>query len=192
MPDRNNPGKNNFRGYESLRFHKTDTKTASRTLRVPERVMVWELVLGVGDGQEEGEWEGACRIPVVSSPQYPWRDPLRVAEDHRMARDFLVCLCSETFHSQEHRTFSEGCRTCSPSVARLLAGSSRAPDRRVVVGDLRTSEPASHERLHLAVTGLSSSAVHLLACQQDLCKSRKYGFVLVTLRKRAPSTHYTN
>ena len=189
MPDRNNPGKNNFRGYESLRLHKTDTKTASRKLRVLERVMAGELVLGVGDGKAEGELEGACRIPFVSSPQYPWRDPLRVAEDHRMARDFSVCLCSETFHSPEHRTFSAGCRTCSPSVARLLAGPSRARDRRVVVGDLRTSEPASHERLHLAVAELSSSAVHLLACQQDLCKSRNYGFVMVTRRKRALSTH---
>ena len=68
------------------------------------------------------------------------------------------------------RIFSAGCRTCSPSVARLLVVPFRARDRHVFGEDRRTSEPAFHVRLFLAEVAFASSVIRSSICQQDLCR----------------------
>ena len=85
-------------------------------------------------------------------------------------KDWSDFLCSVTFRSPEHRIFSVGCRTCSPSVARHLVVPFLVRDRRAFVEGRRTPEPAIHEHSCLAAAGHVSSAVHLLACQLDPCE----------------------
>ena len=193
VPDRNNPDRNNFRGCESRHLHKRDTKTASWKLQVLARVKVKEqgVGVGVGVGVEVGAGvkEAVYRIPFVLGPLYPWPDPQRAAEDHRKVGDSSHCLYSGTFPSPENRISAVGCRTPSSSAARLLVGPSRARDRRVVVEGRHTSEFALHESLHLAAAGFANSAILLLVCQQDLCKSRTFPFVIMTTLT-ALNTHY--